>query len=101
MTSPASLWRAGLILMILIGVFAMAPKPAVAEMPPALYRLGVPAAAGAVSVTVSSADVFTRSAGRTGFRLVVQYTIKNISYDPVPVDDHSPDTAARSEGWSP
>src|SRR5258708_368120 len=57
MMPAAGLWLAALISMALIGALAMVPKPAAAAMPPALYRFGLPAAAGAVSVTVSSADV--------------------------------------------
>jgi hypothetical protein len=55
-------------------------------MPPTLYRLGVPEAAGAVSVTVSSAAISPDPQDGQVLQLVVQYTIKNISYDPVPVD---------------
>ena len=87
MTCHGNRRRAALIFMTLIGAYAMAPKPAAAAMPPALYRLGLPAAAGAVSVTVSSADVFPDPQDGQVLRLVVHYTVKNISYDPVPVTD--------------
>jgi hypothetical protein len=87
MRSLAGGWRATFIFMTLLGAFAMPPKPAAAAMPPALYRLGLPAAAGAVSVTVSSADVSPDPQDGQALRVVVRYTVKNISYDPVPVTD--------------
>jgi hypothetical protein len=65
----------------------MLPKPAAATMPPALYRLGLPAAAGAVSVTVTSADLSPDQQDGQALRLVVRYRVKNISFDPVPVTD--------------
>jgi hypothetical protein len=87
MMPSAGLWRAALISVALIGAFAMVPKPAAAAMPPALYRLGLPAAAGAVSVTVSSADLSSDQQDGQALRLVVRYTVKNISFDAVPVTD--------------
>jgi hypothetical protein len=69
-------WRTALVFMTLIGAFAMPPRPAAAAMPPALYRLGLPAAAGAVSVTVSSADVFPDPQDGQVLRLVVRYMVK-------------------------
>lgn len=84
MPSAGLLWAA-LASMALIGAFTMGAKPAAAAMPPALYRLGLPAAAGAVSVTVSSADLSPDPQDGQAVRLVVHYTIKNISDDPVPV----------------
>jgi hypothetical protein len=85
MTATSAYWLATLIAVALIGVLTMMPKPAVAETPPALYKLGLPAAAGAVSVTVSAADLSADQQDEQALQLVVRYTIKNISFDPVPV----------------
>ena len=78
-------WRATSIAVALISVFTMLPKHAIAEMPPALYKLGLPAAAGVVAVTVSSADLSPDQQNERALRLVVSYTVKNISFDPVPI----------------
>ena len=85
MTTSSACWRATLIAVTLIGVLTMPPKPAVAEMPPALYKLGLPAAAGAVAVTVSSADLSADQQDGQALQLVVRYTVKNVSFDPVAV----------------
>lgn len=84
MTASSAYWLATLIAVALIGVLTMMPRPALAETPPALYKLGLPAAAGAVSVTVSSADLSADQQDAQALQLVVRYTIKNISFDPVP-----------------
>ena len=80
-------WRATSIAVALIGVFTMLPKHAIAEMPPALYKLGLPAAAGVVAVTVSSADLSPDQQNEPALRLVVSYTVKNISFDPIPITE--------------
>jgi hypothetical protein len=85
MTTSSTCWRVTLIAVALIGVLTMPPKPAVAEMPPALYKLGLPAAAGAVAVTVSSADLSVDQQDGQALQLVVRYTVKNVSFDPVAV----------------
>jgi len=85
MTGTSPWWRATLIAVAMIGGSPMLPKPARAEMPPALYKLGLPAAAGAVAVTVSSAELSTDQQNGQASRLVVSYTVKNISFDPVPM----------------
>ena len=85
MTTSSACWRVTLIAVTLIGVLTMPPKPAVAEMPPALYKLGLPAAAGAVAVTVSSADLSADQQDGQALQLVVRYTVKNVSFDPVAV----------------
>ena len=86
MPSP-SLLSTVLATMVLVGAFTMGSQPGIAAMPPALYRLGLPAAAGAVSVTVSSAELSPDPQDGQMLRLVVRYTIKNISDEPVPAVD--------------
>ena len=85
MTAFAVCWRAGAIAVVLIGALTMMPKPTAAEMPPALYKMGLPAAAGTVAVTVLSAEVSPNQQDGQDLQLVVRYTVKNISFDPVPV----------------
>ena len=85
MTGFAACWRVGAIAVVLIGALTMMSKPAAAEMPPALYKMGLPAAAGAVAVTVLSAEVSPNQQDGQALQLVVRYTVKNVSFDPVPV----------------
>ncbi|HEY2110397.1 MAG TPA: hypothetical protein VGH25_01580 [Dongiaceae bacterium] len=85
MTAFAVCWRAGAIAVVIIGALMMVPKPAPAEMPPALYKMGLPAAAGAVAVTVRSAEVSPDQQDGQALQLVVRYSVKNVSFDPVPV----------------
>ena len=85
MTAFEVCWRVGAIAVVLIGALTMMPKPAAAEMPPALYKMGLPAAAGAVAVTVLSAEVSPNQQDGQALQVVVRYTVKNVSFDPVPV----------------
>jgi hypothetical protein len=85
MTATSAWWRPTLIAVAVIGVLTMLPKHAVAEMPPALYKLGLPAAAGVVAVTISTAELSPDQQNGQAWRLVVSYAVKNISFDPVPM----------------
>ena len=85
MTGTSIWWRPSLIALAMIGVSTILPGHADAEMPPALYKLGLPAAAGVVAVTVSSAQLSPDQQNGQALRLVVSYTVKNISFDPLPM----------------
>lgn len=85
MTAFAVCRRAGAVAVVLIGALTMMPKPAAADTPPALYKMGLPAAAGTVAVTVLSAEVSPNQQDGQALQLVVHYTVKNVSFDPVPV----------------
>ncbi len=52
-------------------------------MPPAIYRVGAPAALGDFSVTLDQAKLVTDAKG--GRTITIHYTIRNISPTPAPL----------------